>query len=444
MPLKVFRYSKPSSRSILATIVLLMVLGCRQSKPIPAEIVGDSMAPLLCGLHLSQCCPQCGLAFDCRQGQDINLIQCPNCGSQFPVQKTTRPADRVSVSSNQLPNRWDIVAFEHDGNTMIKRVVGLPGEKVAIAGGNVLIDGKLIPKPDWAESQTKQQVFDSAFRPPTKLANLEFDADHWIEQKGLLVHRARDVDDHTFDWINYRHQRNYPHHAPSIPTAWPAIEDDNSFNQNVGRKLNAVNELAVQLDLTLQCGSTFEIHRTIGQKIGQTDRLTNCKLTLSVDESLPQFQGTFTCGKTVESFRGKSRASSHRETRSAKAFPTESPSKETFEISVLLSNIDGRMKVAIDEIVVVSVAQELSHEQVGSNFTEPYLKFGFRSTSNGTVNRCRIWRDIHYFVEAAPPNYELPMTLKQGEYFVLGDNVAVSRDSRHFGPIKKVIGIVQQ
>ena len=73
----------------------------------------------------------------------------------------------------------------------------------------------------------------------------------------------------------------------------------------------------------------------------------------------------------------------------------------------------------------------------------PYLKFGFDKSSTGTVTRCRVWRDIHYFADAAPPKFQLPQRLGEGEYFVLGDNVAVSRDSRHFGPIKKVIGTVR-
>jgi signal peptidase I len=46
--------------------------------------------------------------------------------------------------------RGDVVAFTHDApnpETYIKRVVGLPGERVEIDQGVVLVDGKPLPEP---------------------------------------------------------------------------------------------------------------------------------------------------------------------------------------------------------------------------------------------------------------------------------------------------------
>lgn len=46
------------------------------------------------------------------------------------------------------PRRGDIVVFKHtrDSKTMIKRVVGLPGERIAMAGGQLYINGEIVKK----------------------------------------------------------------------------------------------------------------------------------------------------------------------------------------------------------------------------------------------------------------------------------------------------------
>ena len=383
-------------------LVLPMVLGCYGSTSIPAEIVGDSMAPLFCGTHLSQRCPNCDFTFVCRSGKDLSSVQCPNCGSPFTPQGRTLPADRVSVDSDSTPRRWDVVAFEHGGKRMVKRVVGLPGETVTMADGNVLIDGIVLIKPAEILEQTRQLVFDSKHRNPAARAQLIADHDADIE------------------WTNFRHQQNYPH-TDSLPVAdWPPIQDNSSYNQNVGRRLNDVDELAVRLDLTLQHGATFKLQRSI--------RKATYLLTLSVDESSGRYAGALTSGIAERTFSGTFNTTAGR----------------PFEASISFSNIDGRVTAGLNENVLVDVPTKFGRQPISEQVNAPYLKFGFNKPPLGSVARCRIWRDIHYFADAAPPKFQLPQSLERGAYFVLGDNVAVSRDSRHFGPIKKVIGTVQK
>ncbi len=404
-----------------------MAIGCGQSKPIPAEIVGDSMAPLLCGAHLSQRCPQCDCAFVCRIDQNLKTVQCDYCGSQFAPQGKALSADRVQVTPGQIPQRWDIIAFEHNDSTMIKRVVGLPGETISIADGNIIINQNVAVKPDAVSTQTRYMVFDSQHCDRTTSsgpANYEFNSNHWENENGTLLHRPRETTGQTHDWINYRHHRNYPHFKntadEAAETEWPAIQDNNSYNQNVGRKLNDVHELAIQLDLNVRCGSTFKIQTTRPQG--------TCFLSFEVDPSSPQYQIEFSDGKRAATAEGT----------------LQTAGEGPHAVSLLFSNIDRRIKVAIDGDVLIDERDKFDDLVIPSKVLGSTLKFGFSDASWGIVTRCRIWRDIHYFAEAGPPKFGLPMTLEQGDYFVLGDNVAVSRDSRHFGPIKKLIGVVQQ
>lgn len=61
------------------------------------------------------------------------------------------------------PQRGDIIVFESTagtGNDLVKRVIGLPGERVEIVGGNVYINGRLLREPYITEawSDTRAEV----------------------------------------------------------------------------------------------------------------------------------------------------------------------------------------------------------------------------------------------------------------------------------------------
>ncbi|MFP6596452.1 MAG: signal peptidase I [Candidatus Hydrogenedentota bacterium] len=81
-------------------------------------------------------------------------IRYPLNGFRIPfTRKTMWYADNYLKNGNDV-ERWDIVVFksnedrmEHD--TLVKRVVGLPGERILIQDGKLLIDGEHVPTPDY-------------------------------------------------------------------------------------------------------------------------------------------------------------------------------------------------------------------------------------------------------------------------------------------------------
>jgi signal peptidase I len=48
----------------------------------------------------------------------------------------------VLVRLRAVPERGDLVVFEHDGQPMLRRVIGLPGERVELDGFAVVVDGE--------------------------------------------------------------------------------------------------------------------------------------------------------------------------------------------------------------------------------------------------------------------------------------------------------------
>lgn len=58
--------------------------------------------------------------------------------------------ERVFVSDIPFwfskPKRFDVIAFEKDRYLYVKRIVGLPGETIAIRDGSIYIDGQAVPE----------------------------------------------------------------------------------------------------------------------------------------------------------------------------------------------------------------------------------------------------------------------------------------------------------
>lgn len=78
--------------------------------------------------------------------------------------------DRVAVflpGVGGVPERWRIVTYEKGELTYVKRLIGLPGEEIAILHGDIFIDGKLLVKPDSVREALRSRVGRWDFRKGT-------------------------------------------------------------------------------------------------------------------------------------------------------------------------------------------------------------------------------------------------------------------------------------
>lgn len=212
---------KESVKETLISIVIAFVLAfVFRGFVIEAFVIPTgSMAPTLMGAHMRFRSPQTGETWPVgpwflRGGNNQDpaplqgdaaspvVVHDPMTGArreerQVPI----RSGDRILVLKYlyalREPSRYDVVVFKNPSNTgenYIKRLIGLPGEQVAIVDGDVFTrrpaagEGTPLPPADpvkaaesWARSDWKiarkpadaaravwQTVFDSALTPPTR------------------------------------------------------------------------------------------------------------------------------------------------------------------------------------------------------------------------------------------------------------------------------------
>jgi signal peptidase I len=118
----------------------------------------NSMAPTIVGDHLETKCPRCGgklfvSAAEPSVPRDEDLGICSQC-LQTSIVKVPpgepQTGDRMIALKCLRPSRWDLVVFrlpEDPSVIYVRRLIGLPGEEIAIRDGEVWINGRLEEKP---------------------------------------------------------------------------------------------------------------------------------------------------------------------------------------------------------------------------------------------------------------------------------------------------------
>lgn len=160
------------------------------------RIPTGSMAPTLLGAHMSRMCPDCGYDYT----YDITIYPgstprprtnvCPNCSAEDMALPIFRPngkcmiegGDRIlvmklgyelgelfpSIEKSLGPQRWDSVVFKNPADpdiNFIKRLIGLPGEKIEIIDGDIYANDKLARKTEAAQQSLWFIVNDCDYQP---------------------------------------------------------------------------------------------------------------------------------------------------------------------------------------------------------------------------------------------------------------------------------------
>ncbi len=384
----------------------------------PLVVTGGSMAPGLVGEHYHVVCGACGRSFDCGQEStpDGQRALCSSCGAWCELEPTeVKPGERLFVDRTAFlrgtPKRWDTVVCSLPDDTAalcVKRIVGLPGERITLSDGDLYADGQILRK-EWEVLSDMAIVIDAAdyssksdsaaprWRP-------DFKGSRWrTTAEGFEIDNvAPSVDSvDPIDWISYHHDQIWRQGDRVARHAGPIV-DDLAYNQNESRELVTVPD--VILACQLQSAAEGDVY--LRARDGRRQFIVRLDLA----------------GR-----RGEVREGDRMTAR------FDLPGSVTFKrpSAVALALADCRLQLVVSGLPIV----EYSYDPVDSAARQPTAE-PLAIGAVGMPLHVTHWvvsRDIYYL----PPPGKLVMEdrrLGLNEYWLLGDNTAVSDDSRTWPP----------
>ncbi|MDD3586998.1 MAG: S26 family signal peptidase [Thermoguttaceae bacterium] len=173
---------------IAVIVALIFVNGVqRESQDSPLPIWSNSMEPVLPAPRWTLVCPGCQSAFDLltngfptaqypdaqAPGAQAPYAQaaalprrqaCPVCGfTSVPCESASLAVASAKVYMPRLrPRRYELTAFFQENDEqmyLVKRLIGLPGERIEIRSGDIYVNGKILVK---TPVQAKQQAISVA------------------------------------------------------------------------------------------------------------------------------------------------------------------------------------------------------------------------------------------------------------------------------------------
>jgi len=243
--------NRETVESIIVAVILALLFRAFVAEAF--VIPTGSMAPTLMGRHVDVWCDECkyhytGSASVERDSSDdsyTNSIvvdsRCPNCGFRKPLDRSfwsnenSFSGDRIIVSKFAYelgqPQRWDVIVFkypERAQQNFIKRLIGLPGEKLTISGGNIYIqapdesDAHIARKPDDKLLAILQTVYDADY-PSAKLWQAGW-PQRWQPQGSDEAWKSDELGvNYTLSAVPQDALLRYHHYDPSEPD-WERID----------------------------------------------------------------------------------------------------------------------------------------------------------------------------------------------------------------------------
>ncbi len=443
--------------SFIGFFVYLLVL---KSFFLPLFIIPTgSMAETLYGAHAMHTCPNCGTeyAVGWQQPPDGDaraayhpVVQCPNCrwreyygppGSLSPMRaqpdsllaEPLRPAagDRIFVHgwsfdlpfarTDKLgPQRWDVVVFKvpTDGQTnYIKRLVGLPGEKIELIDGDLYVNDRLEPKSRDAQRSLWFPYYNQDF-PPRRTAGRAAYCPRWV---------ALDAGG-GWSGLDTRVVRlSNPDSSPAIIQF--ATDVGNPSRPGVIQDVYAYNEPRTDLPGNI---------------------VTDVRLSAEVDVARLDDDGWIELPVTKGEHGFFARLTADHWLR-LEHQPNGAADREAWDkcpwhhedgpMHLALSHVDGRVVVEVNGRVAMESTRaqyEITPQKAATQSAAhqpPALRIAGQN-AQVTLRHLLIERDVYYTSDVrvtGGAGYAVqghPITLKANEYFMLGDNSPNSLDAR--------------
>jgi hypothetical protein len=375
------------------------------------------MASAFDGAHYAVVCDDCGFPFRC-DAHDVPAngeVVCPNCGYRRSSLESASLLAGERVLIDHWPHLWrgasrgEIVAAQEPGSTdelVIKRVAVLPGESLAIRGGDLYIAQQIARKSPAEWREVRVLVHDSHFQPqqtqqlPARWQAAKTPSD-WKPVTGGFAHAPRHaaadaIERGTEDWLAFQPWRCSGHGSR---TEVVPILDNDAYNQAIRRNLNAVPDVGISCRLMATDRAGFRF--------------------AAVDSAL-RFEARFDQNnKAISLFQNGEQV----------VFREAEMHFHRRPVAVEFALCDRQVFVIVGGRTMI---RHVYTQPVGPPIedVQPLL-----IAADGAVelSDLRVWRDIYYLDPLGGSHpWQADGPLPPNAFALLGDNPPVSIDSRHW------------
>lgn len=450
-------------QSIAGFVVFFVYLLVIKGFLLPLFIIPTgSMAATLNGAHADRMCPNCGweyaLGVEDTGAVQAQMVACPNCRwVQINPARAERGAAREAIINPPLhrksgdrivvhgwpyvlggdfgPRRWDVVVFKvpSDGQTnYIKRLIGLPGEKIEIIDGDIFANDQIQRKPAPMREALWFPYFVQDYRPlhPSNQPQISPPGGYhprWVAVADKPGWIGLDTREPSVDLVGKERAE-----ARFITTVQgePAAIITNFYGYNAPYPVNLLAQGDLVPDLRISCEVTFL------DGPGYVE--------LSSTKAGERFAAKlFRDGRVLVERQSTGAQTSDEWGRASVTLPSGRP------VRFALGNADYRISVEVGDRVVWASGDDYSitPHQAREHARRKQLPRLILAAEDvdARLSHVRIDRDIYYSnmhpaFQGDFPGLSFnagmgnPITLGPREYFVCGDNSPSSKDSRWWQP----------
>ncbi len=400
-------------------------------------------------------CPNCHFlipADDLRGKPILKRIYSSNNSSETLHFPYTYNGDRILVMKYLYwfspPKRWNVVVFREPmfgKQNFIKRLVGLPGNTVEIVNGDVFIDGKIAHKPVHVEKSMLQVVYNNDFY-PTDAGRERMNGNRWSNP-----------------WVGEPQSSS----AGKWFTGGPVIHFSTGRSDAVGHLEFIQRNSYLYNDLGYNANPYWNGHHLVGNLYLRTVWISHSPdsaVRMTLGPATNRFQITLAHNGTLKLYQWDAALRTYRAIarKSMSIFHTPGALQAGQAYRLAMSNtqhearfwINGQLMLqyAAPWTLADALAVARVREATGEQETP---KVQIDVTGGCTLRHLLLMRDIYYTQMKIrfPLNSSVdpggtrpgtgtmghPITLKKGQYFMLGDNSNDSEDSRAWYRVEPVL-----